>query len=83
MVINGKTGAKSQYRKTTEKVTEKEETIMTAKWMLYTKKADFQEIANQYQITPVTARIMRNRDVVGEDAIWRYLHGTMKDLHSP
>ena len=56
---------------------------MTAKWMLYTKKADFQEIANQYQITPVTARIMRNRDVVGEDAIWRYLHGTMKDLHSP
>lgn len=56
---------------------------MTAKWMLYAKKADFNEIAGKYQITPVTARIMRNRDVVGEEAIWRYLHGTMKDLYSP
>lgn len=65
------------------KNTEKDEKIMTAKWMLYAKKADFNEIANKYKITPVTARIMRNRDVVGEEAIWRYLHGTMKDLYSP
>lgn len=56
---------------------------MTAKWMLYAKKADFNEIARKYQITPVTARIMRNRDVTGEEAIWRYLYGTMKDLYSP
>ena len=46
-------------------------------------KGDFNEIARKYQITPVTARIMRNRDVTGEEAIWRYLYGTMKDLYSP
>ena len=34
------------------------------KWMLQTKRADFQEIAEKFHINPVTARIMRNRDVV-------------------
>lgn len=57
--------------------------IMTAKWMLYGKKADFEQISANYGITPVTARIIRNRGVVGDEALRRYLHGTMEDLHSP
>lgn len=57
---------------------------MTAtKWMIQTKKADFDLIAASYGISPVTARIIRNRDVVGDQAITRYLFGTMKDLYSP
>lgn len=56
---------------------------MTAKWMLQTKKADFNAIAGQYKISPVTARIIRNRDVQGEDAIRRYLSGTLDDLYDP
>lgn len=56
---------------------------MTAKWMLYTKKADFDEISKQYHISPMTARILRNRDVTGDEAIRRYLYGTMEDLYSP
>lgn len=56
---------------------------LTAKWMIYAKKADFNAIAQQFSISPVTARIIRNRDVCDEKAIERFLHGTWKDLHSP
>ena len=51
--------------------------------MLQTKKADFNGIAARYKISPVTARIIRNRDVLGEEAIGRYLYGTIRDLYSP
>ena len=53
------------------------------KWMVYSKKADFQAIAQSCGISPVTARIIRNRDVIGEEAVQRYLHGGIQDLHSP
>lgn len=56
---------------------------VASRWMLQTKKADFSEIAGRYQISPITARIIRNRDVVGEEAINRYLNGTLNDLYSP
>lgn len=56
---------------------------MTAKWMLYAKKADFNGMAKQFHISPVTARIIRNRDVVGDENVRRYLYGTWKDLYSP
>ncbi len=56
---------------------------MTAKWMLYTKKADFDGIARRYGIDPVTARVIRNRDVCGEEEIRRYLYGTRRDFYSP
>lgn len=51
--------------------------------MVYAKKADFEGIGKRYGIDPVTARIIRNRDVEGDEALNRYLHGTMKDLYSP
>ncbi|MEG2349265.1 MAG: single-stranded-DNA-specific exonuclease RecJ [Hungatella sp.] len=57
--------------------------MMNAKWMLYAKKADFRAISEKYGISPVTARILRNREVTSEAAINRYLCGTMADLHSP
>lgn len=54
-----------------------------AKWMVAAKKADFDGIAAKYHISPVLARIMRNRDVVGDDQIRKYLHGELSDLHDP
>ena len=51
--------------------------------MLQTKKADFSGIAGRFGISPVTARIIRNRDVVGDEAIDEYLNGTLEHLHSP
>lgn len=53
------------------------------KWILQTKRADFQGIAKRFGINPVTARIIRNRDVISEEAIQRYLYGTIRDLYSP
>lgn len=52
-------------------------------WMLQTKRADFNAIARQFQISPVTARIIRNRDVVESAEIRRYLHGGISDLYDP
>ena len=54
-----------------------------AKWMVSAKKADFNEIADRFGIDPVVARIIRNRDVVGEEAIEKFLHGTTADLYDP
>ena len=52
-------------------------------WMVRTKKADFNGIGAAFGISPVTARIMRNRDVCGMDAIYQYLKGTVEDLYEP
>ena len=49
-------------------------------WVVTSKRADFREIGSRFGIDQVTARIIRNRDVVGEDAIEQYLHGTLTDL---
>lgn len=54
-----------------------------ARWMVAAKKADFDGIAGKYHISPVLARIMRNRDVVGDEEIEKYLYGDIKDLHDP
>jgi single-stranded-DNA-specific exonuclease len=53
------------------------------KWMLQTKRADFDELARYHGISPVTARIIRNRDVVGMESMDKYLKGGLKDLYSP
>lgn len=54
-----------------------------AKWMVAAKKADFNKIAEDYGITPVLARIMRNRDVVEDEDIRRFLKGKPEDLYDP
>ena len=54
-----------------------------AKWMVAAKKADFDKIAEKYHITPVMARIMRNRDLVEDADIEKYLHGNLEDLYDP
>lgn len=49
-------------------------------WVVSSKRADFQEIGNRFGIDQVTARVIRNRDVVGDEAIARYLNGGLADL---
>lgn len=51
------------------------------KWFIMRKGAPFQEIAEKFQIHPILARLIRNRDVVGDENIQMYLHGTISDLH--
>ena len=51
------------------------------KWFVAMKKADFNGIAEKYQISPIIARLMRNREVIGDEAIDFYLNGTVEDLY--
>ncbi len=51
------------------------------KWFVMRKGAPFQEIAEKFHIHPILARLIRNRDVVGEKEIELYLNGTIADLH--
>lgn len=57
------------------------EGIWMEKWFVAMKKADFNGIAEKYQISPIIARLMRNRDVIGDEAIDFYLNGTVEDLY--
>lgn len=51
------------------------------KWMIVRKGAPFQEIAEKFQIHPIIARLIRNREIVGDEAIQYYLNGTIADLY--
>ncbi|MDE6620316.1 MAG: DHH family phosphoesterase, partial [Lachnospiraceae bacterium] len=54
-----------------------------SKWMVAAKRADFNAIAEKYQISPVLARIIRNRDVVEDSDINKFLNGTRAELYAP
>lgn len=51
------------------------------KWFVTMKKADFRAIGEKYQISPILARLIRNRDVIGDAAIEYYLNGTIAELY--
>ena len=51
------------------------------KWFVSMKKADFTQIAEKYHISPIIARLIRNRDILGDQNIDYYLNGTIADLH--
>ena len=45
------------------------------KWVVAAKRADFNRIAQDFSIDPVLARLIRNRDIIGNDQIQTYLYG--------
>lgn len=53
-----------------------------AKWFQAYKKADFEALAKHFSLDPVLIRIMRNRDLIEEQDMEKYLHGTMQDTYS-
>ena len=52
-------------------------------WMLHAKKADFNGLAARFHISPITARIIRNRDITDIKEFDKYLNGSLKDLYDP
>ena len=56
---------------------------MKEKWFLQTKRADFNHIYEKFHISPVIARIIRNRDVIGDEDIYNYLNGDLEKISSP
>ncbi len=53
------------------------------KWFLHQKKADFNEWSRLLGIDPVTARILRNRDILTAEEAKNFLGGSVNDIHSP
>ncbi len=53
------------------------------KWTVLAKRADFNAIAQKFHLDPVIARLIRNRDIVGDEAIDHYLHGGLECLLDP
>lgn len=53
------------------------------KWYVAAKKADFDKWAKEFNISPVLARILRNKDLVDEKDIQKFLYGTLDDCYSP
>ena len=53
------------------------------KWYVAAKKADFDKWAADFRISPVVARILRNRDLTEEGQVRAFLYGTLADCHSP
>ena len=51
------------------------------RWVLLRKGADFEAIGKKYQVSPRLECLIRNRDVIGEEAVDRYLNGTISDLY--
>lgn len=53
------------------------------KWVVMTKKADFNAMAQAFGISPMLARIIRNRDVIAPEEVDRYLNGTPEQMYDP
>ena len=54
---------------------------MESKWMLYTKRAEFEKISVRFNISPVLARIIINRDIKEED-FSIFLQNDLKLMHN-
>ena len=53
------------------------------KWYVAAKKADFNAWAAKFHISPVIARVLRNRDLTEEAEVEKFLYGTLEDCYSP
>ncbi|MCM1568954.1 MAG: single-stranded-DNA-specific exonuclease RecJ [Roseburia sp.] len=53
------------------------------KWFVAAKRADFHKWAEEFGISPILARIIRNRDITEEEQVRKFLNGTLADCYSP
>lgn len=52
-------------------------------WYVMNKAADFKKIGEKYGIDQVTARVIRNRDIVEDEDIRLFLKGDLSDCYDP
>ncbi|MDD6655974.1 MAG: single-stranded-DNA-specific exonuclease RecJ [Lachnospiraceae bacterium] len=53
------------------------------KWQLNPKRADFDLLAKQHGISPLTAKIMVNRGITNDAQMEHFLNGTQADMYDP
>ncbi len=52
-------------------------------WVEIRKSGDFQSVAEKFGVSPVIARILRNREITEDEEIRMFLYGTLDDLINP
>ena len=57
--------------------------MVAEKWMVHSKKADFDGFAKVLGVSPIVARIMRNKDLETIDEQRRFLNNSLENLHNP
>ena len=53
------------------------------KWYVAAKRADFDKWGREFHVSPVLARIIRNRDLTETTQVRQFLYGALEDCHSP
>ncbi len=53
------------------------------KWKEIRKGGNFSDIAEQFGLSPMTARLIRNRGAIGTDAVRDYLYASTENLYDP
>ena len=56
---------------------------MNEQWYIYAKKADFAEIGRKFNISPMLARILRNRGLVSDEEIQSFLYAGVREMYDP
>ena len=57
--------------------------MVKEKWMVHSKKADFDGFAKALGVSPIVARIVRNKDLDTIEAQRAFLDNSMENLHNP
>ena len=57
--------------------------MVLEQWMLHTKKADFDGFAKALGVSPIVARIMRNKDLETIEEQRAFLDNSIENLHNP
>lgn len=56
---------------------------MSENWYIYAKKADFAAISRKFNISPMMARILRNRNLISDEEISSFLYAGTSDMFDP
>ena len=56
---------------------------MEKQWILLKKGADFERIGKTFGISPILARLLRNRELITDEEIQDFLYGDFDALHKP
>lgn len=56
---------------------------MREKWIVETKKGDFNGLSREFGVSPLVVRCMVNRGLTDREEMRQYLYGTLEDLHDP
>lgn len=56
---------------------------MEKQWILLKKGADFEKIGKTFGISPILARLLRNRELLDEEEMRNFLYGDLDALYAP